>query len=1306
MQGLLPAIVFSTEDPLNLGRIQVECPLIAPGEILPHEEDNWIPVLESFVVTGKAGGSHSLLQKGNQVMLAPRFGSSQQAPSWVVVGAVHSTVDKLHPLLDRTKGTHGSVSPAGKIEINNDKEGSQIVSYPNGATQQISKEGNITSQTKGGARSHLGQDGELRIENEKSFTTHDPSGQVASGNAGGASSVLSSSGNVDVTASSGTALSLQSSGTLSGSGGSTGQALSKLEKASTKLQEAIKSSEVASKELSSASSNLPGSSPNSSKDFPKIFQTIGESLEKIGNESAESLGVPNLQEIANFLRYKLNILKPQISILLDTDRALPEFPTQLSGLFATQELTPEPATLDAIARTLTNLRYNRKLQINFLLSKLLGNDYAPETGILEQLELESVMAQIAAIDPINPDAIATLQGFLPKKLQGIEHEILMRAIALPPAERIAALIGATRIQDAKAIHSQISKAFPNFSKQSFSNSSKDFPNNSNDSKDAGNSLETPPEEVVTQSAKEAQQKIQSFLSGIPKGSSAAKVVAGSSSSQLLAAGGASKVAAEPGTAYLKSPAGKVEAGGGGATMSGGGGSVGASAGGVAMSGKQGEKVEISNNKLSMGGGGEGAIAIDKDDVILTGQGGATISLANGKIEAIANEISLLPNVGSKIVLKESGAVVLQDSAQGKIEIDQSKIVLQGEGDRVSVAESIEIGQGGGAVSIAGTDINLSGKVAIASSSFDLVNGTEFTVKVDATAAKFSYLTSSWTLAKDIFATSNKAGTSTIEGLTVQFLGGTDGAHKLEVKTEGIYADGVEINQASQALQARATASESKIQTLESKIDWGKLEAQGIAQFFLEAQGDGRNPATRLISTRNLFLSASPYPGRLGAISVSPNGSNAIANGQRLSFSNQLFTERRTISNQLAALSGGFIRFTYTIATNSPTGTKFNADFSLYKIYLADGSEVSATGTFAIASGVLIWTANGGSPVVQNTRGWTVLAIDYPIASGISPGLSSFDAAWISNTAIAPANLRSLSEDLIVYENPANNESFILIYNRATGAINTIYKKLTILSDALGIIKLPVGVAGLIAFVEGTGNTRYDLPVIINVGANTNYNCLIYHAPTSAEFWQFQITERQYQGTQDLAFLDGATIATMPKLYAHTQGGGVIIPPDCASLTNSAIANWLSELSLPTDTPPDYARYFLNGTIKETGESPSTLSTTFKQLNLLPSTTLAFPALGEAIATAAIVPDTTHVKSISAKLVNSSAKTFGFKAPLVTATYFQFALIFVAIKAGVAKLVIATHIRAGEDVDNLADLPLDSSLGVAIDTFPLQSLPTS
>lgn len=1280
MQGLLPAIVFSTEDPLSLGRIQVECPLIAPGEILPHEEDNWIPVLESFVVTGKAGGSHSLLQKGNQVMLAPRFGSSQQAPSWVVVGAVHSTVDKLHPLLDRTKGTYGSVSPAGKIEINNDKEGSQIVSYPNGATQQVSKEGNITSQTKGGARSHLGQDGELRIENEKSFTTHDPSGQVASGNAGGASSVLSSSGNVDVTASSGTALSLQSSGTLSGSGGSTGQALSKLEKASTKLQEAIKSSEVASKKLSGALSNLPSSSPNSSKEFPKIFQTIGESLEKIGNGSAESLGVPNLQEIANFLRYKLDILKPQINVLLDTDRTLSEFPAQLSGLFATQELILEPATLDAIALTLTNLRYNRKLQINFLLSKLLGNDYAPETGILEQLELEPVMVQIAAIDPINPDAIATLQGLLPKKLQGIEHEILMRAIALPPAERIAALIGATRIQDAKDIHSQVSKAFPNFSKQTskdFSNSSKDA---SNDSNSDSNSLETPPEEVVTQSAKDAQQKIQSFLGGIPKGSSAAKVVAGSSSSQLLAAGGASKVAAEPGTAYLKSPAGKVEAGGGGASMSGGGGSVGASASGVAMVGKQGEKVEISNNKLSMGGGGAGQVDIDKDQLILHGEGGATISLVGGKIEGTADAIAFITNAGAQLTMSNTGAVLLQDSQEGKIEIDKSIVNISGKEIAIQGGDSIAL-KSEDKFSVDAAAMSLTGELAIATPKFAFTSDDTLTLQIDPSGLSLINLT----------------GTTKIQSQLMEINGG-DPAHKLEVKTEGIFADGINIVQSIGAAQAQLTTAESKIQALETKVDWGELDAQSIGQFYREAQGDTSDPALNTVSVFNLFATASPYPARLGAIAVSPNGSSAIANGQRLTFSNRIVSERRAAVTQLAVLNNGATRIIINLANGSPIDTNFHPVVSFHEIYIANGQDVTATGSFVISNNdsTLTWTAAANSPVAVNTRVWVKLAINYPEASGLDDGVGTFDTGWISNVAIDKANFRPLSRDLTKYESPALGQNFIVVYERTTAAIETVYRKVSVTSSATGVLTLPIGSSGCFAFIEEEESARIDSPIITGKLPNTVYNALIYYAIAASDLWQIQATKRSYQGTQDKAFLNGAIFATQPRLYIHSQGGGKSIPATFASLGNNAIATWL-----PTVDDPLYSRYLFNEPIKEIGESASTINLTFRSLPVDPAGLPAYPILGRSIKV--LDRDTEHERAIAGALANTTDRVYAITMPWISTPFYQCVLTFVALKGNVAMLVIAT-LNCAAPPDNPQNLVFDSDLEMAIDTFPLQPVP--
>ena len=1314
MQGLLPAIVFSTEDPLGIGRVQVECPLIAPGEILPHEEDNWIPVIEQFVCNGKPGGSHSLLEKGVQVMLAPRFGSTQQSPSWVVMGAIHSTVDKLHPLLDRTKGKWGSVTPGGKIEINDDKQGSQIISHPNGATMQISKEGDITNQTKGGARSHLGQDGALRIENEKSFTIHDPSGQISAGNGGGASSVLGASGNVNVASGSGSSLSLQSSGTMSG-GGSSQLALSELSRSSDRLQVAL--TEIAASTSKIADSKVLDSSKlaNSLQNVWKNFQTIGKSLEILQTSKPESLGISNLQEVSNFLRYKLDVLKPKINATLDRDWRSPDYAGGLAAIFLDQQILMPAGKLDAIALTLQNLRYNRKIQVNFLLSKLLQDDYCPETGILEELELEPVLAQIAAIPAIQLDAIAVLQSLLPPKLQGISTEILTRAIALPPVERVGCLIGAVRAEDAKALHNEVSKLSLNSSKESSNSGSNDSNNASKSSNDASNnapnSLESAPQEpqispeqIVSESAKQAQQKIKAFLGSIPSGSSAAKVTAGATSAEMLSAGGASKVAAQPSTAFLQSPAGKVEAGAGGAGMSGGGGSVGVSGDGVGMSGKGGEKVEISAGKLSMGGGGEGAIAIDKDDLILYGQGGATISLANAKIEGNADAISFVAKSGNKLELNETGKAILQDSKDGKLEIVEGELSLQGKGDRVVVGKAIEIGQGGGAIGIAGTAIavaasslDIKSKIAIASEDFKLQLGSTVAVQASPTTFKFSYLDNALTLANNSLIATNIAGTSSIVAQAVELIGGANAAHKFQVKAEGFFADGTDVMGAIATNTTKIATSESKIQTLESKTDFGKLEAQGVAQFFQEAQGDVSVTGLRTTSILNLFSATSPYPGRLGAIAVSPKAGNTLANGQRIGFTNRKMTERRAATNQQAILSSGAIKLIYDLATDSPTGTEFSSSFALYKIYLANGQEVSNTGTFALSlnNTRLTWTAtSGNSLVLQNTRVWTSLAINYPEGAGIAEVFATFDAAWVSNTAIANANIRSTANDLKQYEAPANNENLIVFYNRATAGIEYIYRKLTLTSDANGIITIPTTIKGAIAFVEGTGIVRYDLPIIINVGANTPYNVLVYHTPSAAELWQFQITSRNYQGTKNKAFLNGATIATMPLLYVHTQGGGVAIAPTESALGDNAIAPWL-----PTFDAPTTSRFVLDGVIREVGESTSTLTARFKRFFPLPSAALAFPAIGQTIKTEdRTTPDS---RTIAAALLSADNKTFGVKMPLITAQYFQYVLIFVTIKNGVAMLVICTQ-NCIATLNSSVDFLLDSD-ATAIDTFPLQAI---
>lgn len=195
LMGGLPAEILSINDPEKIGRIQVCCPLIDENAPLPNGEDGWIQVIELFTNNATPGGDHRLLHVGSQVILLPIMGFMNQM---VLLGCIPNRIDRPSPEVNRAEGLYGHQTQNGVFKIRNDKEQSEINAFPHGVTQHISGTGDITQQTKEGARSQLKADGTVRNENPKSSTTLSPDGTVETRNAASGTSVLNKDGNWEI----------------------------------------------------------------------------------------------------------------------------------------------------------------------------------------------------------------------------------------------------------------------------------------------------------------------------------------------------------------------------------------------------------------------------------------------------------------------------------------------------------------------------------------------------------------------------------------------------------------------------------------------------------------------------------------------------------------------------------------------------------------------------------------------------------------------------------------------------------------------------------------------------------------------------------------------------------------------------------------------------------------------------------------------------------------------------------------------------------------------------------------------------
>jgi len=193
--GCVLGIVTNVNDPERIGRVKVKADTIDPHNDLPNGLDGWIPLTESFTANAVPGGSHRLIKEGTQVVLLPILGRSN---NWIVIDCVASRVDRPHPDFNRAENTYGSATPNGVINARNDTDLSRIESYPHGAIDAVSGEGNRTLETEAGARLQLTRAGNAQVGNNEAFVNLDPEGAVLQRSKAGAQVLLKASGEVAI----------------------------------------------------------------------------------------------------------------------------------------------------------------------------------------------------------------------------------------------------------------------------------------------------------------------------------------------------------------------------------------------------------------------------------------------------------------------------------------------------------------------------------------------------------------------------------------------------------------------------------------------------------------------------------------------------------------------------------------------------------------------------------------------------------------------------------------------------------------------------------------------------------------------------------------------------------------------------------------------------------------------------------------------------------------------------------------------------------------------------------------------------
>jgi hypothetical protein len=437
------------------------------------------------------------------------------------------------------------------------------------------------------------------------------------------------------------------------------------------------------------------------------------------------------------------------------------------------------------------------------------------------------------------------------------------------------------------------------------------------------------------------------------------------------------------------------------------------------------------------------------------------------------------------------------------------------------------------------------------------------------------------------------------------------------------------------------------------------------------------------------------PGRAGESAASPNGSPAIGDSGRITFTNQRFQEFRGVQIVTVQNDGqsGSPVISIALPGNSPPGTVFSPRPDEHKIYNTQGVEQAALGRFLNTGNALTWIGTPNSSLQAGQQAYIVPAINYPAGSGFSIPFDFVETAWINGVPVSPANIRyGEVNDIRAYTAPANNENFIVVVGRERAALHYIYQKITVVADASGVARVPNGAKGCFAFVEGVTNNNEPInkPIVTGLTANSTYNALLYYAPALTQPVQFQMRYTPYQGrgATEAAWLNGATVVSRSIGFITSQGGGNSVFTGDARVRFSPIAMHVPSANLEDMTTPYYQ---LDAPMQLFGE-PYNGAMPFRPIELLSGAGLSIPSPGMKLSFEAAT-GLGSGKSINGRLLADN-NLIGCRSPLLEGRKaFLIVMAFLARKDGAERLVVMARTTIGNE-----NIPCDIAQQTGFDMF--------
>jgi hypothetical protein len=399
--GWIPGEIVDVADEHGIGRVKVRSELLAPNTTLPNAENAYVVVMEDFVTNNALGGSHRFLQRGSQVALLPMLGDPTQL---LLLGCIPSIVDRPSPEFDRDKGIYGQHTPGQVYRLHNDGEGSSIDVRPSGAIQHVSGGGDITLQTRDGARQKLHADGTLETQNNLASQVLHPDGTIQTKNAAQGSATLKTDGSWEFKSSSEAALNLvEGKAELSGPLHPISEAVKdlgqKLPVALSTLRDTLGNLTAAFEKfkLSGDFSVLTNEFQPLLKNFEGIKASVEgivgsvKSLNKVNPDDLAGLLMP---QVENFLGSGLSKVSPLVS------EAITKFTNGTEIVEELQKLIPPELQqalklpdLKGLVPVLDGLKHNKPAQTQYVLDAIAPGGLSSIQGLVG-LDLHDVIDDI------------------------------------------------------------------------------------------------------------------------------------------------------------------------------------------------------------------------------------------------------------------------------------------------------------------------------------------------------------------------------------------------------------------------------------------------------------------------------------------------------------------------------------------------------------------------------------------------------------------------------------------------------------------------------------------------------------------------------------------------------------------------------------------------------------------------------------------------------------------------------------------------------------------------------------------------